>query len=898
MESAKTEVGNQSQSIALAWPGRASTKFRVPRVRRDIVARDSLVRRARAFALEKRVTLVHAPAGSGKSTLMAQLACGAMDAVVVWLSLDEDDDDANRLFASLLTALHGVALEWAADPHGVASQISGSPELSRAAVNLLINALCSFDGERLLIVLDDLHRVSDPGALKLLDYLIDRLPPEIGLLIGTRVVPELSLPRWRTRGELGELQMTDLQFNETDAQALAEARLAASASPQFVRQALLRTQGWVAGLQLLFGAGRHAEPGAAGEANRHTFDFLAHEVVADLPRELRDFATRCSVLPELSPKLCAGVTGSADSRPLLDELYRRHLFISVIDDVTPVLRFHDLFREFLQRELELLVPANEIRDLHARAAQAESVPTRAISHWLKAEKWDTAVAAIEGCAELLMAEGGHALVERWIQQLPAAHQDLPEVTRLLALCTWVRYDTKGVRRLLEKASALFRARADNRGLARTLPILARMCNTVGDLDGCDGLVRECEDLELDPSERATICAVRGWNAVARGRTAEALSCLEELVAAARRDSTVLYPAVADYFNSFIHDLPGGTAQLRTLKALCAHAEQVRPVHWQVSALAHSAWPEFVAGDYSRAIEAFAARKQFQQRNPTLPAMWLDFNQVCAVFRAAVGRIADARALLCKSIDLARNSEIAELRESWLRPIILDAARFAWMAGDVETLRKDLLALAAPRSPMEWPAVETGIAIVRGQFALLEGRLDVAERELEEACRLHMQWPCMLLMPNPRTSLAFLHLARGDAREAWNTFAPVWQQALDEDAVGPLLLEPSARVAQLLQAMPESLRQQASTQALLERLASWNRAPAKAREQAREAASVLSVLTEREREVLARIGAGDSNKLIARSLDLSLHTVKRHVANILSKLNVTTRSAAAGLYRQD
>jgi LuxR family transcriptional regulator, maltose regulon positive regulatory protein len=898
MESAKTEQGTLRPSIEFIWSGSANTKFRVPRVRRDVVARDALVERARAFVLEKRVTLVHAPAGAGKSTLMAQLVASGINALAVWLSLDEDDNDANRLFASLFKSLRSVELDWEVDLQIVASQVHGFDEHSRTAVNVLINALCSFEGERLLIVIDDLHRITDADALKLLDYLIERLPPEVGLLIGTRVSPDLSLARWRSRGELADLQMADLEFDERDTHALARSRLAEAATPQVVREAMQRTRGWVAGLQLLFGAGHHSQPFAAGEASRHTFDFLAHEVVAELPRELRVLAMRCSVLPELSPTLCAAVTGSPDVRQLLDELLRRNLFLTVIDDVTPVLRFHDLFREFLQRELERSVPPEEIRELHARAARADSAPIRAISHWLKAQMWDVAVEAIERCAEPLIMEGGHALVERWIGQLPTSQQnDRPEVARLHALCAWTRYDIKGMRRLLERAAALYREHRDHRGLARTLPLLSRMCNSTGDLDAGERLIRECETLELDPVSRAALGASQVWNAVANGRSREAVGALQELADAARMDSSVLYPAVSDYFNSFNYDVPGALPYLRALKAACAYSVQVRPVHWQVSAFAHSAWPEFCHGDYSLATAAFAVRERFQQRHASLPATWLDFNQLRAAHLAAGGRPAEALAQLEKSVELVHSSEIAPLRESWLRPIFIDAAGFAWAAQDAQALRKFLPALEAPRTALEWPAVATGSALARGHCALLEGRLDVAERELQEARRLFVQWPHLILMRNPHIAFAYLRLEQGNPREAWAAFEPVWQDMLDDDVVGTLLLEPASRLNRLLDHMPDTLRRQPATQALLARLASWKQAPDRERQRASAAANALAVLTDREREVLARIGAGDSNKLIARSLDLSPHTVKRHVANILSKLGVATRSAAATLYRQ-
>jgi LuxR family maltose regulon positive regulatory protein len=193
--------------------------------------------------------------------------------------------------------------------------------------------------------------------------------------------------------------------------------------------------------------------------------------------------------------------------------------------------------------------------------------------------------------------------------------------------------------------------------------------------------------------------------------------------------------------------------------------------------------------------------------------------------------------------------------------------------------------------MEWPGLEAIMALARGRCALLEGRLEVAERELLEACRLHERWPCLMLIGEPRTTLAFLRLDQGDAGTAWAVFAPVWQEAIKEDALGALLVEPAQRLDRLLATMPAEQRQNPETQALLVRLAAWKQAPDRARELASETASVLARLTDREREVLARIAAGDSNKLIARSLDLSPHTVKRHVANILGKLNVETRSAA-------
>jgi LuxR family transcriptional regulator, maltose regulon positive regulatory protein len=408
-----------------SWTSAAGTKFQLPHLRRQVVERGALLARARELIAERRLSLVCAPAGFGKTVLLAQLAAQPGKKVEsVWLSLDEDDNDANRLFAALLQALQGVALEWSVDPQALMAQVDGVGVGTRAAVAGLINALCSYDRERLLLFIDDLHRITDAGALQLLDDIIERLPPEVGVVVGSRVEPELALARWRVRGELGELRMSDLQFDEDSALIFGVRMLAEGATPELVRNALQRTEGWAAGLQLIFGSTQAGARASADDgshvhhkARRHLFEFLAHEVLTELPEDLRGFALDCSVLPELTPALCAAVSGRDDAPLALDALYRRHLFLSALDDGGSTLRFHDLFRDFLANELERRDPLR-VAELHRRAAGAEPLLPRAVMHWLKAQAWDEALALMVRGAKPLLAVGSHAMLERWIEQLP------------------------------------------------------------------------------------------------------------------------------------------------------------------------------------------------------------------------------------------------------------------------------------------------------------------------------------------------------------------------------------------------------------------------------------------------------------------------------------------------
>src|SRR5262249_603805 len=159
-----------------------------------------------------------------------------------------------------------------------------------------------------------------------------------------------------------------------------------------VHQAVARTRGWAAGLMLVLRsrAGCVAEDACVhadgGESNRHLFAYLAQEVLEELPADLQDFILRSSILIELQPPLCEAVTGRADSRQVLESLYRRNLFLTAMDELMPVLRFHDMFREFLEAELQRRNPELK-RELHERVARVETIDSRAIYHLLAAQRW-------------------------------------------------------------------------------------------------------------------------------------------------------------------------------------------------------------------------------------------------------------------------------------------------------------------------------------------------------------------------------------------------------------------------------------------------------------------------------------------------------------------------------
>lgn len=887
-----------------------TTKFRAPRIRKGLVERAELRKHALTMALEHRLTLVCAPAGFGKSTLLAQLsgqhaAGNTSTTETVWLSIDEDDNDANRLFKGLLGALQGVTLEWDISPEVMAAQVDGMGPGTRASVAMLINTLCSYQGERLLIIVDDLHRIDDFSAMQMLDLLIDQLPPEVGFCIGSRVEPSLALARWRARGELGEIRVADLQFNATDTLAFAQSNGLTSASPEFVRNALSRTDGWAAGLTLLIDASTSAArsgsalastPSGDRLARRNLFDFFAHEVLADLPPRLQDFMLSCSVLPELNPGLCNAVTAGDDAQQLLEELYRRNLFLTVLDEEDLTLRLHDLFREFLGAELARQKP-DQVAELHMRAARAEVVPNRIVMHWLKAQCWDDALAEMMLCARHLLAEGGYATLQRWVAQLPdSVQRNRPEVAHLLGLCAWIHWDWLTVRVHMRRACDGYLARDQHDNYVQCLGLLAACLNGLGALEECREVLAQADRVNLTPTTRIPFDSCHAWNALARGEMADAVQWLHTTVRNAALVPETIYPDLIDLSTGHFTGLPNAMPALRELQTVC---EQVRQGESSVRASAIAAlgaWPEFWQGNHGAAGRALIAQQELQKRLPGAFAMQMSTHHLQAFHFLAEGKNAAARTEAAAMLEILNATHAGSLKASWERTYTAVLGRVLWCLQDAKRLTELVAQMTAQPATMAWPVVKMADALLYGQMHMLLGNLDLARDAMEHAVQLHARYRLPTFVGDPRTSLAMLHQQCGQLEVAWQTFAPVLDEARRDDTIGAWLVEPRERMSRLLALVPASLATEPDVQALLARQAQWQPAPGGPAQVPDASETATSDLSGREREVLVLLATGQSNKLIARALDLSPHTVKRHVANVLGKLGVVSRGEAAAWWR--
>jgi len=899
-----------TEPAALPMPtGLALTKFRVPRARRDFVRRDALLAHLRQLTLDNPVTLICAPAGSGKTTLMVQLAAAdAPGELAVWVALDDSDNNPARLLATLVHSLLSLDLTWEMDPRALVANVTGSGPEARAVLAGIVNALCTVPAQRVVWLLDDLHRITDADTVSLLDSLIERLPEHVALVLGSRTEPALPLARLRAHGELGEIDANPLRFDEPTVVALARHRWGSAPALEIVRDTLARTGGWAVGVNLLLasstGTGIVRAPLQHEAPRRALFDFLAQEVLDELPPALRDFAVDCAVLPELNPARCQAVTLRSDSRDALDALLRRHLFLSVVDERQPVLRFHDLFRDFLLAQLARQ-PAARARLLHERAAAAEELPERAISHWLDAERWIEATDLIVRHGLRLADEGAYATLERWIERLPAdvVAAD-PRLALLRTECAWSRWDWEQVLLHAAPAAQGLVQSGDLPGQLRAQVLLAAALGALGHLEERAALTERTLRMDLPASDAAQFHLQRAWSDFSLGHSGQVGQHLATMNALVAEDPARYAPQVAPTINCHFGGLPGVTEAYLQFAALCDSVPKPAAMPWHSTPVVLGAWAALWQARRAGATQALQRAEQIQHRFGKVRYVLLDATHLQALLLAATGEFGAARQVLEALLTDLASSDADGLRRVWQRPYRSVLARTLWMAQDAAGLAAQAAQLEGPLRHREWPLTTGAVETVRGQAALLAGALDAAQGALESAVAHHARYPAPAFYADPRMALAGVHLRRHDPARAWATVVPMLQEIARDGTPGRLLLEPAPLVASVLALCPAQAPQAAQVAGLQQMLAAWQSpaVQAAADTAARAEPTPLGTpglrLTDREREVLDLVAQGLSNKLLARQLSLSAHTVKRHLANILDKLDCDNRVQAAALWRRN
>ena len=440
----------------MAGPPLLATKLHAPRRRPAVVGRDRLSSRLATEAAS--VTLLSAPTGFGKTTLLAEWlsTAGAEGLRTSWLSLDSGDNDSAVFWTYAIGAIQRLVPE-------VGNRALGSLQASQplaTVVAALLNDLADL-AAGVVLVLDDYHVIESTEIHESIAYLIDHAPPSFHLVISSRSDPPFPLGRLRARGQLTEIRAADLRFTHDEATSYLNDTMGLQLDASDVDSLGVRTEGWIAALQLaaLSLQGRDDADqfikSFTGD-DRFVVDYLVEEVLDRQPDAIRSFLLQTSVLDRLTGELCDAVTLGTDSRATLELLDRSNLFLVTLDDRRHWYRYHHLFADVLHARLRDEAPGL-VDGLHRRASSwysANGEPAAAIHHALAGHHVDDAARLIELAAPILRRSRQEGTLRRWLETLPSdVFTDRPVLAISLVAARMATGDSTAVEPLLQLVEA-------------------------------------------------------------------------------------------------------------------------------------------------------------------------------------------------------------------------------------------------------------------------------------------------------------------------------------------------------------------------------------------------------------------------------------------------------------
>ena len=435
------------------------TKLYIPPPRPKVILRPRLIERLND-GLHRKLTLISAPAGFGKTTLVSEWVVGC-ERQVAWLSLDEGDNDPTRFLTYLVTALQTIAANLG---QGVLGAIqSPQPPPIESILIALLNEITSI-ANNFILVLDDYHVIDSKPIDDALSFLLERLPPQAHLVITTREDPRLPVARLRVRQQLTEMRVADLRFTPSEAAGFLNQVMGLNLSTEDITALETRTEGWIAGLQLA-AISLQGHQDATGfiksfTGNHHfVLDYLIEEVLHRQSESVQTFLLRTSILDRMCGSLCDAVLldAAASGQETLAYLERANLFIVPLDNERRWYRYHHLFADLLRQRLYHSATAGELNALHTRASlwyEDNGVDAEAFHHAVASHDIDHAARLVEGDGMPLPFRGVVMPVLTWLMSLsPTALNARPALWVIYASTLLFAGQLAGVEQKAQAAEA-------------------------------------------------------------------------------------------------------------------------------------------------------------------------------------------------------------------------------------------------------------------------------------------------------------------------------------------------------------------------------------------------------------------------------------------------------------
>ena len=904
------------------------TKLFVPQAHPDLVARPRLLE-ALERGCHRRLTLLSAPAGFGKSTLLAvwagQRAGGILEGAetpgrpqVGWVSLDERDNDPIRFWSYVIEALDAL---WPGRWATVRTMIgSPQPPPIEGVLTEMLNTLTTCEGSAAL-VLDDYHAIVAPAIHEGMSFLLENLPPHLCLILSGRADPPLPLAQLRARRQLVEIRAHDLRFTQEESADFLNRVMGLALRADDVSALASLTEGWAAGLQLAALSIQEAEDVRAFVASfsgehRYIFDYLAHEILDQQPLATREFLLRTAVLDRMNGTLCDAVTGSDDGQAMLQMLERGNLFVTPLDQERHWYRYHHLFSEFLRTQLAGEKDPAEIADLHHRAAQwfvDQGDLSDAIDHALAAGDYVWAKTLVEGALVGMFRRSELRTLIGWLERLPKAL--IQQDAYLTMAAAWAYLATgrqEAVETRLCDVERLIGAVADGSPESYALPpeqrgplaeiscLRATLCFNKGDLAAVEAYSRQTRAYLADDAQagafnqRLALLGIAAFHlALAKefgGDTVAAVDAFQEAIPRLRDDDNPhLLPMSISHLGQLL------ALQGRLHDAASTYAEALREVEQRgtPSPLSGTAYTGLGSLFYEwNDLERAAA---YLEQGVEMGRPWSHWEVLVngyvglACIDLAGGDVDRAMGRLASLVDY---TTLVKMR--WALPLIeAYRALFSLRIGRIHDAIAWARGIDVPAEGALPFALEPNALILarilsaQGQYAAALALLTRLAAGAEAAGRLGRVIEALSIQ-------ALVLDAQGERAAALTALANALELAAPQGYVR-LFVDEGPGMRSLLAALPAKsdyasglLAAFAGTQSIDDggchvALAHASDAP--------DRQDLAEPLTERELEILVLMADGLTNQDIADRLFISINTVKTHAKNIYSKLDVRNRAQA-------
>jgi LuxR family maltose regulon positive regulatory protein len=864
-----------------------TTKLNVPPHRGKVVRRPRLDERL-SEGLARKLTLVSAPAGFGKTTLIAGWAedCGLP---VAWLSLDEADGDTNRFLTYLVAALRNVV---PGASETVLSLLNSPAPPYEPALTHLLNEVAAVE-TNFVLVLDDYHSVESKTVDEAVTFLVEHLPPRMHLVIATREDPALPLARLRAGAELTEVRAADLRFTPAESDAFLNQVMALGLSATDVDALEATTEGWIAGLQLAALSLQGQEDAAElirafSGGHRFVLDYLVEEVLNRQTPDVAGFLLRTSILDRMFGSLCDAVTldPGMPGQARLEQLERANLFIVPLDEERRWYRYHHLFGDLLRQRLGQAESASAIDELHGRASrwyEENGFDLEAFQHAAAGHDTDRAEVLIKGNGLPLYMRGALAPIIAWLSSLPdEALEARPSLRTLYAMVLLGSGRTAGIVEMLDAAETGLADRPDDaerrdvRGqIAATRAMLALS------LHRADEMIAESQRALtlLRPENvagRAAVIGTLGYAYEVLGDRAGARKEYGEALAISRATGSRFGELVASRGTATMQELDNelrlaaGTYEDTIQLAVDLPYPVISEVHLGLGRILYE-WNDLDAA-WERGQKSLALARLLQNT---------DRPMACGALLARITLARGDPDEASRILDEAKRS-VREPEHARELPNIAAVRALVLLArGDVE---------GAARIAAEFglPLVQARVCLARNEVAGALGGLEPFRRQAESRGWRDDRLRAVVLEALARFA--------GGGREGRADALALLGEAMDEaepEGFVRLFVDEGSLMAGLLRAALVAGVHPKYSRRLLDAMADQGglaAAPV-------TTFGLVEPLSKRELEVLGLIAEGMSNKEIAQRLFVSPQTSKVHVRNIYSKLDARSRTQAVARARR-